>query len=154
MQLADVLDPAVFKGVETTDAAKVLEDNGFQAVSENSVTGSKVYSKDISEGLEIRVDSPPVNLATAALVRIKWDPLPYLVGTGEEWASMLSDGPAAAAAIVCSRFGAWAGAGCGVAVKMVLSGAIDVTKMPNRDKCYWMKNLNLPPEEVSRSECN
>lgn len=115
---------------------------------------SKIYSKEINGGLESRVDSPPVNLATPALVRIKRDPLPYLVGAGVKWASTLPDGLTAVAVIVCSKFGAWADAGCGVAVKMVLSDAIDVIKMPNRDNCYWMKNPNLPPEDVSRSECN
>ena len=138
-------------GKDPVEASEILAEQGFER-KKGPELGTVTYSKPVENGMELRVDAPDPDMATAQAMAVKWDPLPYLVGTGKDWGEMVRNVGAAGAAAACAPFGA-AAVLCGAAVGAILEGAIEPSKLENQDKCYVMKAPNVPPEEVSRDQC-
>lgn len=133
------------------EASEILAEQGFER-EQGPEHGTVTYSKHVENGMELRVDAPDPDMANSQAMAVKWDPLPYLVGTGKDWGEMMRNAGALGATAACAPFGP-AAALCGAAVGAILEGAIEPSKLDNRDKCYVMKAYNVPPEEVPRDQC-
>ena len=146
-----VADSLGIAGKNPLEASQILTEQGFERENGPEI-GTVTYSKSVENGMELRVDTPDPDMASAQAMAVKWDPLPYLVGTGKDWGELVRNAGALGATAACAPFGP-AAALCGAAVGAILEGVIEPEKMENRDKCYVMKAFNVPPEEVSRDQC-
>lgn len=105
---------------------------------------------DLGQGFKIGVDLPTPKTTTYDMA-IKWDPLPYLVGFGKDWATMSKLGAVGISAALCVN--PVLALACGSITNMILDGLGDTSNISNANQCYWMKNFNNPPEAVDAKEC-
>jgi hypothetical protein len=143
-------------GLSRVEVQAELESQGFELDADSN------FSKELGKRISLKIAAPEQSGGDESAaadgeystkgVGIRFDPLPYLVGTGKDWTELSKGGAAAVAAAVCSPAGLVAGV-CGAVTKMILDGFGDPDNLPNAKDCYVMKNFNLPPEKVARSVC-
>lgn len=152
--LSDLSEALKLGGSSYEEKKESLSNAGF--VLDSSLVrpaGYEAYTMNLGHGLKIGVDLSTSKRAKRD-VAIKWDPLPYLVGKGSDWANLAKGGAAFIAGAVCTPLG-WLGqAACGTITNFILNGLGDTSKIDNANECYWMKNFNNPPEKVDSKECN